>query len=99
MLKQGLIEPSHGDWSSNIVLVPEKDKSYRFCLDYRRVNGVTRKDVLPLPRIDASLDALASSSWFSTLDLRSGYYQVPLDPRDAHKTAFISRNGNFQWRV
>ena len=99
MLKQGLIEPSHGDWSSNIVLVLKKDKSYRFCLDYRQLNRVSRKDVYPLPRIDASLDALAGSSWFSTLDLRSGYYQVPLNPRDAHKTAFVARSGYWQWKV
>ena len=99
MLKQGLIEPSHSDWSSNIVLVLKKDKSYRFCLDYRQLNRVSRPDIFPLPRIDSSLDALAGSSWFSTLDLRSGYYQVPLNPRDAHKTAFISRSGSWQWRV
>ena len=80
MVKQGLIEPSHGEWSSNIVLVLKKDKSYRFCLDYRQLNRVSQKDVYPLPRIDASLDALAGSSWFSTLDLRSGYYQVPMNP-------------------
>ena len=99
MLKQGLIEPSHGDWSSNIVLVLQKDKSYRFCLDYRQLNRVSQKDVYPLPKIDASLDALAGSSWFSTLDLRSGYYQVPLNPKDAHKTAFVARSGYWQWRV
>ena len=81
------------------VLMLKKDKSYRFCLDYRQLNNVTRKDAYPLPRIDASLDALAGSAWFSTLDLRSGYYQVPLNPQDAHKTAFISRSGFYQWRV
>ena len=99
MLKQGLIEHSHGDWSSNIVLVLKKDQSYRFRLDYRQLNSVTKKDVYPLPRIDASLDELAGSSYFSKLDLRSGYYQVPLNPRDAHKTGFIARSGFWQWRV
>ena len=99
MLKQELIEPSQSDWAANIVLVLKKDKTYRFCIDYRKTNLATRKDIYPLPRIDASLDALGGSSWFSTLDLRSGYYQVPLNPRDAHKTAFIPRSGAYQWKV
>ena len=66
MLKQGLIEPSHSDWSSNIVLVLKKDKSYGFCLDYRQLNRVSRSDIFPLPRIDSSLDALAGSQLDST---------------------------------
>ena len=99
MLKQGIIEPSHGAWSSNVVLVQKKDKSYRFCVDYRKTNEITRKDTFPIPRIDASLDALAGASWFTTLDLRSGYFQVPLSRKDAHKTAFITRSGSFQFRV
>ena len=97
MLKQGLIEPSRGDWASNIVLVQKKDGAFRFCIDYRAVNNKSRKEIFPLPRIDASLDALSGATWFTTLDLRSGYYQVPLNPRDAHKTSFIS--GCFKWRV
>ena len=99
MLQQGLIEPSKGEWASNIVLVQKKDKSFRFCLDYRAVNQKNFKEVFPIPRIDASLDALAGSAWFSTLDLRSGYYQVPLNPRDANKTSFISRGGCYKWKV
>ena len=99
MIKQGLIEPSKGEWASNIVLVLKKDKTFRFCIDYRKLNASTRKDVFPLPRIDASLDALGGASWFSTLDFRSGYFQVPLSPKDAHKTAFISRSGSYQWKV
>ena len=59
----------------------------------------TRKDIYPIPRIDASLDALAGSSWFTTLDLRSGYFQVPLRPEDAHKTTFIVRGGCYKERV
>ena len=99
MLKQGLIEPSRGEWASNIVLVLKKDKTFRFCIDYRKLNASTRKDVFPLPRIDASLDALGGATWFSTLDFRSGYYQVPLNRKDAHKTAFISLSGSYQWKV
>ena len=78
MLKQGLIEPSRGEWFSNIVFVLKKDKTFRFCIDYRQLNASSRKDVFPLPKIDASLDALGGATWFSTLDFRSGYFQVPL---------------------
>ena len=88
LLKQGLIEPSTGAWSSPVVLVRKKDNSWRFCIDYRRLNAVTQQDAYPIPRIDESLDALAGSRHFSTLDLTSGYWQVPLDP-DAQEKAAI----------
>ena len=67
MLKQGIIEPSEGAWASPIVLARKKDGSFRFCVDFRRVNDVTKKDVHPLPRIDDALDSLAGAKWFSTL--------------------------------
>ena len=66
MLQQGIIEPSGGAWASPIVLVRKKDGSYRFCVDFRRLNSVTKKDEHPLPRIDDALDTLSGSKWFST---------------------------------
>ena len=99
MLKQGIIEPSRGDWASNIVLVQKKDGAFRFCVDFRAVNLKCKKEVYPIPRIDTSLDALAGSSWFSTLDLRSGYFQVLLDPEDLHKSSFITRSGCWKFKV
>ena len=72
MLTNGIVERSTSPWASPIVLVRKKDGSSHFCVDYRRVNGVTRKDVYPLPLIDTTLDALAGLEWFSTLDLLSG---------------------------
>ena len=71
-LLESLIEPAGGAWSSLVVLV-KKDGSWHFCVDYRRLNSVTQQDPYPLPRIDESLDALAESRYFSTLDLMSGY--------------------------
>ncbi len=97
MLDRGVIEPCQSSWASPVVLVTKKDGSTRFCVDYRKVNEVTRKDAYPLPRIDDTLDALRGSQYFSTLDLYSGYWQVKMDPADIDKTAFVTRQrtGNF----
>ncbi|XP_030595635.1 uncharacterized protein K02A2.6-like, partial [Archocentrus centrarchus] len=100
MLKMGIIEPSESPWASAVVMVPKKNSPrMRFCLDYRPLNKVTKKDSYPLPRIDESLDLVAGSSWFSTLDLRSGYWQVPLSPDSRPKTAFCTNRGLWQFRV
>ena len=88
MLSKKIISPSKSPWASPVVLVQKKDGSIRFCIDYRKVNAVTRKDAYPLPRVDDTFDTLAGSSWFSTLDLKSGYWQVEVNPSDREKTAF-----------
>ena len=99
MLKTGIIEPSQSPWVSNVVIVTKKDGSARFCVDYRRVNEVTRKDAYPLPRIETCLDALGGARYFSTFDLRSGYHQVKMDEADADKTSFVTRRGTFKFNV
>ncbi|GBN93774.1 Transposon Ty3-I Gag-Pol polyprotein [Araneus ventricosus] len=82
MVDNGIIEESSGPWASPIVLVKKKDGSTRFCDDYRKLNEITKKDSYPLPRIDDTLDALNGSQWFTTLDLKSGYWQVEIRPED-----------------
>ena len=71
MEKQEVIQPLKSPWASPIVLVAKKDGSTRFCVDYRRLNAVTKMDVYPLPRIDDSLDLLSGQQFFTTLDLES----------------------------
>ena len=99
MLKMDIIEPSTSPWASPITLVTRKDKKTRFCIDYRLVNACTVKDAYPLPRIDDSLNTLNGAKWFSTIDLASGYWQVGVKPEDRPKTAFITRQGLFQFKV
>ena len=99
MLEKGFIEPSDSPWASPIVLVTKKDGSTRFCKDYRRLNDVTRKDAYPLPNINETLETLYGAECFNTLDLASGYWQVPVAPADRAKTAFTTRKGLFEWKV
>ena len=99
LVGKGLIEPADGAWSSPVVLVRKKDSTWRFCVDYRKLNAVTQQDAYPLPRIDESLDALAGSRFFSTLDLVSGYWQVPMDADAQEKAAFVTRSGFWKWKV
>ena len=99
MLARGIIQPSSSPWASPIVLVDKKDGTKRFCVDYRLLNQNTVKDSFPLPRIDESIDSLDGAKYFCTLDLASGYWQVPLDDNAKLKSAFIVPGGLFQFEV
>jgi hypothetical protein len=88
MLNLGVIRRSHSPFSSNIVLVKKSDGKLRFCIDLRQLNNRTIKDSYALPRIDETLDTLSGAKWFSTLDLKSAYWQVELREEDKCKTAF-----------
>lgn len=88
MLQDGVVEQCSGPWSSPVVLVKKKSGAFRFCVDYRRLNAVTRKDAHGLPRIDDSLASMAGAAFFTNLDLTSGYWQVPVNKDHRDKTAF-----------
>ena len=99
MLDQNIIRPSTSPWASPVVMVRKSDGSWRFCVDYRRLNLITHRDAYPLPRIDATLDSLAGCKYFTTLDLASGYWQVALEEADKEKTAFSTHQGHFEFNV
>lgn len=97
MLEGGVIRESSSPWAAPVVLVRKKDGGWRFCVDYRRLNEVTHKDAYPLPRIEESLTGLKGATWYSTLDLASGYWQVEVHPDDQEKTAFATPMGLFEF--
>ena len=93
MLSSSVIRPSNGPCASPVVIVKKKDGSLRFCVDFRQLNATTIKDAHPIPRIDDLLDALHGARWFSTLDLKSGYWQVLIQEQDKEKMAFRTSSG------
>eukprot|EP00741_Cyanophora_paradoxa_P000453 tig00000405_g441.t1 len=99
LLELGLIEPSQAAYGSPVVLAPKKDGTWRFCVDYRRLNQITERDVFPLPRIDDQLERLRGSMVFSTADATAGFWQLPLHPGSRAYTAFVVPWGHFQWKV
>jgi len=96
MQDNGVIQPSNSPWASPIVLVRKKDGTMRFCIDYRKLNMVTKVDKYPLPRIDDLLDQLGMAQYFSTLDLAAGYWQIR---GSQEKIAFATQQGLYEFRV
>ncbi|KAM7315026.1 retrovirus-related Pol polyprotein from transposon 17.6 [Ixodes scapularis] len=99
MLDDDIVQPSSSPWASPVVLVKKKDRTLRFCVDYRRLNALTKKDVYPLPRIDDTLDRLRHARYFSSMDLKTGYWQIEVDERDREKTAFVTPDGLYEFKV
>ena len=99
MLEGEIIEPSDSPWSSSpVVLVAKPDGSQRFCVNYRALNSVTKRDLYLLPRCDNILESLSGAQWFSHLDLLGEYWQIDVAKEDREKTAFATRDGLYQFR-
>jgi len=99
MQEANVIQPSKSPWASPVVLVRKKDGTLRFCVDYHKLNELTKADTFPLPKIDDLLDQLGKSKYFSTLDLKSGYWQIKVHPSSQEKTAFTTHQGLFEFQV
>lgn len=88
MISLGVIEPSRSEWCSPVVLVPKKDGTTRFCIDFRYLNSISKFDSYPMPRIEELIERLGNAKYLSTVDLCKGYWQVPLSSRSKELTAF-----------
>jgi hypothetical protein len=99
MLDKGIIQPSTSLFSSPVLLVKKKDGSYRFCVDFCHLNALTLKSKFPVLVFDQLMDEFGKASWFSKLDLRSGFHQILLKPGEEFKTAFQTHFGQYEFRV
>ena len=99
MLQRGIVQESVSPWSSPVVLVKKKNGEMRFCIDFRMVNKITKKDSFPMPLVADTLDALSGTQFFTTYDLKSGYWPIQLHPSAREKTAFVTHNGLYEFLV
>ena len=95
----GVITKSKSPYATLVVLARKKDGSFRLCIDYRELNKITIKDRFPMPLIDEIMDQLHGATCFTKIDLKSGYYQIPIHIQDREKTAFHTHQGHYEFRV
>jgi hypothetical protein len=95
MLQSGIIVPSLSPFASLVLLVKKKDNTWRFCVDYRKLNSIIVKNKFPLPMIDEFLDEIVGAQYFSTIDFASGFHQIRMIPEHEAKIAFKIHHGRF----
>ena len=100
MLEADIIEESDSMWQNPVVMVKKKNGQLRFAVDYRKLNAVTKQYSFPLPRLEDVFDTIGTTQakFFSTLDLASGFWQIPMDEETKHKSAFVTPTGVYQWK-
>ncbi|CAF1497807.1 unnamed protein product [Adineta ricciae] len=99
MLLDNLVRPSTSPWSSPVILKKKPDGTFRFLVDFRRLNAITKKDAYPQPSAEELIYRLSGHSYFTKLDLKSGYFQIPIAPADREKTAFVTPDGHYEFNV
>ena len=100
LLHSGLIRPSYSPYAAPALLVPKQDRSWRMVVDYKKLNDMTIKDNHPLPNMEQAIQVLGGQyKFFSKLDMKSGFWQIPIKEEDKHKTAFITPEGLYEWNV
>ncbi|GKF63391.1 putative reverse transcriptase domain-containing protein, partial [Tanacetum coccineum] len=99
LFDKGFIRPISSPWGALILFVKKKDRSFRMCIDYRKLNKLTVKNRYPLQRIDDLFDQLQGSRVYSKIDLRYGYHQLRVREEDIPKTAFRTRYGHYEFQV
>ena len=99
LISAGRIYPTTSPYGAPVLFVKKKDGSKRLCCDFRRLNAVTIKSRFPLPLIEDLFDHLHGAKWFTSLDLISGYHQIPVAEKDQPKTAIVTHQGQYAWRV
>ena len=98
LLKEGIIEESNFPWAAAYVLAKKKNGEFRLCIDFGKLNLVTKKVVYPLPNIDECLETLSGKTYFSQLDSKSGFWQIAMEKSSKELTAFRTEDGLFQFR-
>ncbi len=99
LVELGKMKPIDSEYACRVTLLVKKDGSRRFCGDYRPLNRQTRRDAFPMPLVDDVISQLGKSTWFSALDLQSGFWQIRMAPEDVKKTALITKSGLYDWTV
>lgn len=97
MEQTGVVQPSSPPWASPVILIPKKDGSCHFYVDYWRLNSITKKDVYPLPRIDDILDTLEGTIFFLSLHLVAGYWQIGMDDEPKAKSVYITYHSLYEF--